>query len=69
MNIGLILLPYVNFFLLIRLGLITAPDDESTLDSKDKNLAALWVVGFTLVFWAAQVTVWMFAYAEDFFTS
>lgn len=67
--IGIILLPYINFFLLIRLGFITAPDDESTLDRSDKILATVWVVAFTLVFWAAQVTVWMFGYAEEFSTN
>ena len=67
--IGILLLPYINFFLLIRLGFITAPDDESTLDRNDKILAALWVVAFTLVFWSAQVTFWMFGYAEEFSTS
>ena len=67
--ISMILLPYINFLLLIRLGFITAPDDESTLDRNDKILAALWVVVFTLVFWSAQATVWMFGYAEEFSTS
>jgi len=63
--IGLILLPYINFFLLIRLGLIKHSTDQSVLSANEKVKLGLWMVAFTVVFWAGQLTVWMFGYVSN----
>ena len=63
--IGLILLPYINFFLLIRLGLIKHSEDQSVMTASERVRLGFWVVAFTVVFWAAQLTVWMFGYVSS----
>ena len=50
-------IPVIQFFLLVRLGLIKAPDDESVLATRDKIIVGLWIAVFTLAYWSVQVTL------------
>lgn len=48
-SIGLIALPLINFFMIISLGFIKAPEDQSKLSNKEKIFAGLWVITFTSI--------------------
>lgn len=51
-----VLIPYINFIVLIRLGLIQAPDDRSKLTTDEKILTSFWIAGFTAVYWSVFLT-------------